>query len=321
MTTLLRAPLPASPRRGPRRRWRRSTNEAALPATLPNPCEARARPESSAITSAFMMLAIVCLWAVTQMLFLGGASHSRAQELLYDRLRVDLAGATAPLGPVIEPGEPVALVTIPRIGLEEVVVEGTASGDMLKAAGHLRSTVLPGQSGTSVLMGRAATYGKPFGDVVDLVPGDQISTVTAQGETAFTVIGVRREGDRLPQPLTDGSARLTLVTAEGSGRLAAITPDSVVYIDADGVVEGESFAAPPGRPGVVPDSEKPLASDRGVLPLLALDLALLLALTLGVIAARQRWGATTVWVVAAPVAIALAWTATDAAMRLFPNVM
>ena len=34
--------------------------------------------------------------------------------------------------------------------------------------GHQRNTVLPGQEGTSVLMGRAATYGRPFADLTEL---------------------------------------------------------------------------------------------------------------------------------------------------------
>jgi sortase A len=45
------------------------------------------------------------------------------------------------------------------------VVEGTASSDLLDGPGHLRSTVLPGQVGTSVVMGRAKTYGAPFGAI------------------------------------------------------------------------------------------------------------------------------------------------------------
>jgi sortase A len=71
----------------------------------------------------------------------------------------------------------------------------------------------------------------------------------------------------------------------------------------------------------VPDSEKAMAADGGALPLLALCLALLLATTLGVVAARQRWSAVLVWVVAAPLVIALSWVATDVVMRLLPNLI
>ncbi|MFA6297840.1 MAG: sortase [Nocardioides sp.] len=287
---------------------------APRPARPPRPADDTAIALSSSLT----MLSIVCLWVAAQLLLLGGLSYDRSQNLLYDELRTQLASATAPIGPVVPVGDPVALMTSTRIGLDEVVVEGTASGDTLTGPGHLRNTVLPGQVGTSVVMGRATTYGGPFGDLGELVEGDIITVVSAQGTQAFTVLGVRRPGDPLPQPLAEGAARLTLVTAEGAGRFASLAPDSVLYVDADA---DEGFAAPSGRPAVVPDSEKPLATDDGALPLLALDLTLLLALTLGVVAARQRWSTPLVWVVASPVAIALSWATTDVVMRLLPNVI
>lgn len=276
---------------------------------------------SSVLSTSFTMIAIVCLWMAAQLLLLGSISQHRAQDLLYDELRYVLAGPpdkAPPMGPVVPVGDPVALLTIPSLGVEQVVVEGTASGDLLAGPGHRRDTVLPGQVGTSVVYGRAASYGAPFADLPELRAGEEIEVVGAQGTTTFTVLGVRRAGDPLPQPVAEGAARLTLVTAEGSGRLGAIAPESVVYVDADAT---EGFPAPPGRPAVVPESEKAMAADEGALPLLALCLALLLALTLGVVAARQRWSTVLVWVVASPLAIALSWASTDVVMRLLPNLI
>lgn len=273
---------------------------------------------ASVISSAFTMIAIVCLWLAAQMLFLGAIEQNRDQDLLYNKFRAELAGLTAPVGPVVPVGDPVSLVTIPSLGVEQVVVEGTASGDLLAGPGHRRDTVLPGQAGTSVVYGRATTYGGPFGAIDELAPGDKIEAVGAQGRKVFTVIGVRTEGDPLPQPLAEGGARLTLVTAYGTTRFGALVPDGAVYVDADAK---KGYAAPAGRPVAVPDSEKAMAWEPGAVPLLALCLALLLALTLGVIAARQRWSAVLVWVVAAPLVIALAWATTDVVMRLLPNLI
>ncbi|WP_193611392.1 sortase domain-bontaining protein [Nocardioides lijunqiniae] len=270
------------------------------------------------VSTAFIMLAIVCTWVVAQLLVLGGISQDRAQTLLYDDFRQQLAGATAPTGPVVPAGDPVAVMTAEEIDLEQVVVEGTASGDTLAGPGHLRNTVLPGQAGTSVLMGRSSTYGAPFGRLDELSAGNTISVVGAQGALEFTVVGVRRAGDPQPQPLAAGAARLTLVTSEGEGRLAALQPRDVLYVDADAA---KGFPAPAGRPAAVPDSEKALAYDTGAFPLLALALALLLALTLAIVAARQRWSAALVWVIASPLAIALSWATTDVVMRLLPNVI
>jgi sortase A len=295
---------------------RRAVAKPTAPTQRRGPAPARRPP--SVTSSAFTMVAIVCLWVAAQMLVLGTLSHDRAQNMLYDEFRTQLAGATAPIGPVVEVGAPVALLQIPRVGIDEVIVEGTASGDLLVGPGHKRDTVLPGQVGVALVYGRAATYGKPFQRITELRTGDSIDVTSAQGEKSFTVLGVRRSGDPLPAPPEPGVARLTLVTGEGEGRLGAITPDTTVYVDAEAE---EGFAAPAGRPTSVPPSEESMATDPAALPLLALCLALLLALTLAVIAARQRWATSLVWVVASPLAIALAWATTDVVMRILPNLI
>ena len=122
------------------------------------------------------------------MLVLGRLSEARAQHLLYTEYRTQLATETAPTGaldydgkPVVE-GSPVALMSIPAIGLHDVVVvDGTTSGDLLDGPGHLRTTPLPGNVGTSLVMGRSTTYGAPFGKITSLVPGDDITVLGAQG--------------------------------------------------------------------------------------------------------------------------------------------
>ena len=322
-TTPAADPQPTPPRRPRRARpgkqatrppRRARAQRPSAPAGPPSPVESTAAVASSAFT----MIAIVSLWVVVQMLVLSPVSQSRAQDLLYRDLRGDLAAATAPVGPTVPAGDPVALLRIPRLGLEQVVVEGTASGDLLAGPGHRRDTPLPGQVGTSVVYGRATTYGGPFGDLTKLEAGDAIKVVVGQGEKTFHVIDVRRGGDPLPRPAADGTARLTLLTAEGEGRLGALAPQSVVYVDAE--AKG-GFPAPAGRASAVPDSEQPMARDTSALPLLALDLALLVAVTLGVIAARQRWSTALVWVVATPVVLALSWASTDVVMRLLPNLI
>jgi sortase A len=273
------------------------------------------------VSTAGTMVAIVCLWVVGQMLFLSSFEQNRSQELLYREFRVAIAGdpnIVPPIGPTTPVGDPVALVSIPRIGVSQVVVEGTASGDTLAGPGHLRSTVLPGQAGISVVFGRGATYGAPFRDLGRVRPGDDIEVVMAQGRVPFKVVNVRRAGDPYSQPLPAGGARLILATAEGSGPLAALTPGSVLYVDADAP---KGFVPPSGLPATVPDPEQIMHSDHGAFPLLALHLALLLAATLGVVVARQRWSAPLVWIVAVPVAVALAWSTTDVVMRLLPNVV
>ena len=285
------------------------------------PVTAPANDDAWAVVSTTsVMVCLVAGWMVAQMLYLGGLSQDRAQDDLYAQFRGELAAATAPTGPVTEVGMPVAMLSIPHIGVEQVVVEGTASGDLLVGPGHLRNTVLPGQLGTSAVFGRASTYGAPFARIGELVRGDQINVTTAQGEARFRVIGVRRAGDPLPQPRPELAARLVLVSGEASGaRLPSLSPGQVVYVDAEAE---KAFDTPAGLPRVVPDPEQAMGTESGaVMPLLTLCLGLLLALTFAVIAARQRFGAALVWVVTTPVVLAVAWLTTDVVMRLLPNLM
>jgi sortase A len=104
-----------------------------------------------------------------------------------DRLaRVD-PGTAPPLPPPPQ-GEPVGVITIPRIGLERVIVEGVSKDDLKKGPGHYPGTPLPGQAGNAGIAGHRTTYGAPFNRIDELVPGDEISVFTAQGEFTYTVI-------------------------------------------------------------------------------------------------------------------------------------
>ena len=256
-------------------------------------------------------------WMLVQMLFVLGSSHARDQTLLYREFREDIAAATASIGPTTPPGEPVALIRIPRLRVDEVVVEGTASGDTLAGPGHLRKTVLPGP-------GRHLGRDGPARDLRRAVrrPRRAGGRRRDQGRDGAGRAVVRRRqrppGRRpvLPAPGA-GRARLTLQTAEGEGRIAALTASEVLYVDADAP---KGFSLPAGRPTCARLRAGDGRGHRG-LPPLALHLALLLAVTLGVVTARQRWSAALVWVVAAPVALAMAWGTTDVALRLLPNVM
>jgi sortase A len=316
MTAVLEKPGRTAPKRAIRPVARRPKPQ---PAPRPKRPLTQGEETLAVFSSVFTMITIVCLWIAAQLLFLGGLSENRSQDLLYAELRTQLASLTAPVGPVVPVGDPVAVISAPEIGLQQVVVEGTASGDLLAGPGHRRDTPLPGQEGISLVYGRGTAYGAPFGDITKLAKGDKIEVVMAQGRITFTVLDVRRTNDPIPAPPEAGAARLTLVTAEGAGWLGKyVSAGSAVYVDAEAK---KAFPAPAGRPAAVPESEKAMANDKGALPLLALALGCLVALTLGVIAARQRWSTALVWVIASPVAVALSWATTDVVMRLLPNLI
>lgn len=293
----------------------RPARRAERPPRAPRP---PAQGTAAMWSSVSTMVALLCVWALLHVLVLAQVSHARAQDLLFGEFRTQLAAATAPIDGSAAPGAPVAILRIPKLDLDQVVVEGTAPGDLFAGPGHRRNTVLPGQVGTSFVYGRAATYGAPFGRLDELRAGDRVEVTMGQGEVVFTVLGLRRSGDPRPQPAKAGAARLTLVSAEGAGRLSGLRPGEAIYVDAEAA---KGLPTSGGYSPAVPESEEVMARGVESLPSVCLGLLLLIALTLGVVAARQRWSLGLVWVVAAPVAIALAWFTTDAAMRLIPNLI
>ena len=85
-------------------------------------------------------------------------------------------------------GSPVARIQIPKIGLDQYVVEGTAEGDLAKGPGHYVGTALPGQAGNIAIVGHRTTYGAPFNNLDQLAPADQILLTSASGEQLDYVV-------------------------------------------------------------------------------------------------------------------------------------
>ncbi|MEO6605423.1 MAG: sortase [Aeromicrobium sp.] len=277
-------------------------------------------PERMAVVSTSMtVFSIVALWFVAHTLFLGALEQGRAQDRLYGEFRSQLAAATAPTGGIIRPGAPVALLSIPGLGFEQVVSEGTSSGVLLAGPGHRRDTVLPGQVGVSVIYGRASTFGKPFANLVSSGASKTMTVVTGQGKTTYTLGEVRRAGDPMLPPPAATESRITLVSAEGSGRLGALAPSEVVYIDATSV--GTVFTPPGGRLNAISPAETPMASDTSVMPSLALCLGALALVTVGAIYSRDKFGTVRTWVIATPIVLALGWMTSDLTMYLLPNLL
>jgi len=277
------------------------------------------RAESVVIAvEAITIIGLICAWMVSQMLLFGMLSHTRSQAILYGEFREQLAGATAPTGGVIVPGTPVSLVTIPAIGVQEVVVEGTSAGELLKGPGHMRSSVLPGQVGTSVVMGRARSYGGPFSKISYLRIGHAIHTTTAQGMATYRVDGVRRAGQPPPKDLPTGSGRLTLVSGYTGSRLDSLAPHEVVYVDA--TLVSQAFQPPANAIRAVAPSELAMARDPSVLPSLALSMGGLALALATVLLVRGRIPDPLVWIIGTPIIIALAWASGDGLMLLLPNL-
>lgn len=96
---------------------------------------------------------------------------------------------TTTLAPLAAPpeGDAVGRIGIPKIGVDQYVVEGVNVDDLRKGPGHYPSTQLPGHEGNSAIAGHRTTYGAPFGDLDQLNPGDEIDVATVQGKFTYKV--------------------------------------------------------------------------------------------------------------------------------------
>jgi sortase A len=266
---------------------------------------------------ALVMLAVLAVGFVGYLLVFSPIQASRSQTLLYAEARERLADTSMPTGGAITPGHPVALLEIPGLRLTSVVVEGTTGSVLATGPGHRRTTPLPGQQGTSVLFGRAETYGAPFREINKLHAGDEVTATTGQGRFTYRVDGVRRSGDPTPSPLAKGGSRIVLISAEGGSWTG---PSQTVFVDA--TLVGDAASAPGGRPRTQAPEEDVLAHDSGELISLVLWLQALV-LAVGFFAwARLRWGRWETWLVGAPVVLAAAWQVYSVgAVALLPNLL
>jgi len=298
------------------------SGDRSFPVPLP---ARRLSPLRQMISTAIMMLSAILIGFIVYIGFVTQLHHDRVQHNAFARFRTDLANATAPTGQT-RPGEPkkllrlgtpVAVLDIPKLHLKEVVFEGTTGGVLEGGPGHLRDTPLPGQAGTSEVMGRAFTYGGPFGNLAALQPNDTFTVTTGQGVQNYQVLDIRRKGDPQPVPPTAGGSRLILATADGG----PWAPSGVLRVDADLTSPTQASAPLVLVHSQLMPAEQAMVTDPSTWYGLVLWGQALLIAT-GLIAwVRTRWGGWQTWIVAVPVLGFFSLTVADQVARLLPNLM
>ncbi len=123
----------------------------------------------------------------------------------------------APSDPIPN-GEAIAILRIPRIGIDWQVVQGVTVADLKDGPGHFRETVMPGQLGNSAIAGHRTTHGHPFLELDQLDVGDLIEITTLVGTYTYAVTGsviVKPSEYAAVIPTVDPtSATLVLVTCD-----------------------------------------------------------------------------------------------------------
>jgi sortase A len=142
-------------------------------------------------------------------------------------------------------GQPIAIIQIPRIGVDFVVVQGTDEADLERGPGHYVNTAFPGNPGNAAIAGHRTTYLHPYYHLDALAPGDPIFVTTTQGRFRYDVTRTRvvRPTD---VAVLDATATPTLTLTTCNPRYSASTR---MVVTADLVTPAAAGAA---RPGGVP---------------------------------------------------------------------
>jgi sortase A len=247
--------------------------------------------------------------------FFSNLQQHREQHALLNQFttpsRVQLLSLKAP-----PEGGPAAVLTIPVIGLSQVVVEGTSATDLLKGPGLMPGTARPGSLGNSVIAGHASIAGSPFARLDSLRRGEAIEVVTARGAYHYQILAVGSVRPGARDPISPSRhPRLTLVTSggpsAGSGRTYVV-------------------AALKGTPNRIPiPRHPPMTAERGlsgdsaaVLPAILWALALAAGLAATFLAYwRFKGRHWSVYLLSTPILLAVSFLWYENLIRLLPGTM
>ena len=285
------------------------------------PASQSADPPSPLAANGWLALSVNILTVVAVLIvllagYLFGLSRlleQRSQRLLGESLAKE-PGHAAFAGRLPAEGQPVAVLSIPAIGLHAFVVEGVTSGDLEKGPGLLPGSAPPGTGGDTVIEGRRAAFGAPFGSVPRVRVGDTIQVVGALGSFRYVVTGSGRltTGATDPIGVAPGGA-VTLVTSS-----PAYLPSRPLVVSARLVgspVAADNVAPPP-------DATLGLSGDpaAGFGAFVSLQALIIGAVWLW---RRRRRGRLPLmaWVLAAPITLALLLILFSETAKLLPATL
>jgi sortase A len=148
-----------------------------------------------------VLVVIGCLLIAVSALFVADAALSQraARQSLQAVARVKVpmpAPAATPAGPRysgpspedVRGGSPIAELSMPRLGLSAIVLQGSDARTLLRGPGHLENTALPGEAGNAVIAGHRDSFFRPLRDVrID----DEVTVDTGRARFHYRVTSFR----------------------------------------------------------------------------------------------------------------------------------
>ncbi|MEI8323501.1 MAG: sortase [Actinomycetes bacterium] len=241
-------------------------------------------------------------------------AEDRSQALLEKEFIPALLNGVAPVGYPIEAGTSVALLEIKDINLRRVVVEGTRAEELTKGPGHLVGSAIPGQPGTSAILGRSSRYGSAFARLDELKAGQEVTVTTAQGVHTYEVVDSTVRSANDSAAFTGERNMLLLITGVGGAspdqRLVVRTLlTSPVFPAGTSATDVQTTTAELGLEG---STHSPMQ--------LAIWLFLLLILLVSLIPLTEKIGKRVTWLIASPLIAVALFQVWHHATLMYPSI-
>lgn len=297
----------------------------------PEEANGRRLPGRRRIIVGSLMVIVVFLVAVGAVIYgIGSLVQARDQRTLMATERTNISNAAVlakaldkvnlPTQPPVL-GQPVGVLAIPALGLNQVVVEGVSSSQTVSGPGHVPGTAGLGQPGNAAAVGRNAGYGAVFGRLSQLKPGDRVLTATTEGQSIYVVRRVTSVTIGATPPVTleslyrhTSANRLTLVTS--ASRVPWNTSSAVVVT---AVLRGKPYVATPQE--AQSPSQQGNTGNSSAWAELVLSLMALAAAAVGGVFLYRRCTVRSAYLLSTAPLVAFTVLAAEAISRLLPAWM
>jgi sortase A len=281
---------------------------------------------------------VVFLVAVGAVIYgIGSLVHARDQRTLMATERLAISNAAVlekafhkvslPTQPPAI-GQPVGVLAIPALGVNQAVVEGVGSSQTISGPGHVPGTAGMGQQGNAAVVGRNAGYGGVFGQLDQLKPGDRVLTATTEGQSVYIVHRVTTVTIGSAAPTAGAAPTVTLETLyrhTSNNRLTLVTSASSLPLNSSRAIEvtailrGKPYVASPQ--GAKNSSQLGNTGESGALAELILSLQALAVVAVGAVLLYRRCTVRSAYLLSTAPLVAFTVLAAESISRLLPAWM
>lgn len=96
------------------------------------------------------------------------------EDLIHEQRQQHLAASMNAPTPMVESGDAVALIQVPSLGVNQVVIEGVSVDHLRGGPARVTGSALPGDAGVMVIWGHRTGYGAPFERIGDIAIGESV---------------------------------------------------------------------------------------------------------------------------------------------------